>query len=258
VKKTIVSALCMAAVLSAVSDSVAAWPFGGSKKNEEKKKAGNVVMPPETSAGAAEAATNAAANRGRAMARRVHLVFETDAAEQEFLQYAVARRRVQEDGRVLARIASEKRLEIARFQQELKDEFQINPEANYQFDDETSTIYVLAPREGAPTNATASIEERFNRTEHLKIDAADQRERFLRLVAAKQLATEEQSVLALLQNEKEIEADTVHQQMVARYAITNDREYRYDRSRKTLYELVPMPGGTSAGEISTEEAAVKE
>ena len=109
----------MAALVLAASTAGAAWPFGGSKeKKADKKAAAPVVMPPQAgrpveATAAAPAATNAA---GAAMARRVHLRFETDQAELDFLTLAEARRRVQEDARVLKRISQEKQLEIARFQ----------------------------------------------------------------------------------------------------------------------------------------------
>jgi hypothetical protein len=253
-KKHVLAMLTVAA-LAATCGAQAAWPFGGKKKADEKKPEA-VVMPPEAGKPVAqEAAPAADASRGQDVARRVHLRFETEQAELEFLTLAEARRRVQEDLRVLRRIVQEKQLESARFQQQLKDEFGIDPEADYQFEDETSTLYLLTRKDGAETNAAADVQTLFDRAEHMKLDDPERRKLFLRIVATKQLAGEELNVLGLLVNEKEIEADTVHEQMVAKYAITNDREYRYDRSRKILFELVPVPAGTSttdsAGEAAT-------
>ncbi|HEY8240061.1 MAG TPA: hypothetical protein VIH35_01380 [Kiritimatiellia bacterium] len=241
-----------AAVMAAVSDPASAGLFGKSKKEKKTSKAETnaVVMPPKAGM-PVENANGAAAKPGVAMARRVHMKFTDETAEQAFLQITGERRRVQEDARVIARLIVEKKTEVALFQKQLQDEFSIQPEQNYQYDDDTDTVYLLKEKAGADTNAAAAVEDRFDKVEHRKLDEEGQG-RFLRLVSAKQLANEELSILGLLQNEKEIEANTIHEQMVASYAITNDREYRYERATKTLFEMVPVPAGVKTSEGVTE------
>jgi hypothetical protein len=247
---------CAAAVIALAADPASAGLFSSSKKKAPKGGTNSVVMPPpQASAASTSASTSApAAKGGVAMARRVHMKFADTAAEEEFLVLTGARRRVQEDAQVITRIMSEKKMEIARFQKDLQDEFSIKAEENYQFDDKTETVFLLKVKAHAPADGQGTVEDRFEKTEHMKLNE-EQKTRFLRIVAAKQLATEELSILNLLQNEKSIEANTVHEQMVAKYAISNDREYRYDRTSKTLFELVPVPAGARTSDGASEAVA---
>jgi hypothetical protein len=252
-----VAIVLLFAILTAQSQ--AAWPFGSSKK-----KAGSVVLPPKDAKAKAqpakaEAAAQGGSNASTQMVRRAHLHFDDAAAEDDFLRYSGARRRVQEDLTVITRLMQEKKMELERFSNDLSLEFAISPEGNYQYDDQTDVIYELVrkPSADGATNAVADFEKDFDKQEHMKLDDQEKRTRFLRLVASKKLSGEELQILQLLQNEKDIEATTLQQQLVARYAISNDREYRYERSTRTLYELVPVPRGTASTAPEAQEAVTK-
>ena len=249
-------------LLLVASQASAGW-FSGSK---DKKKE-DVVMPPKGSAKAQPAlaataggavAAPATNEPGRALMRRAHLHFDDAKAEQEFLAITSAKRRVQEDYQVVTRLIQEKNVEVEKFTRDLETEFGINPDLNYHYDDDTATISELVKKEGAGTNAEGAVkEDDFDRKELMKLDTDEKKQRFLRLVASKKLSADEIKVLELLQNEKEIEASNIQQQLVARYAISNDREYRYEKTTRTLYELVPVPAGSAAAANPAQEAVTK-
>jgi len=250
--------LAMIAALS-VSQADAGW-FGGSK---EKKKE-DVVMPPKQ-AGKAPAAKAAAApvtsatnTAGRALMRRAHVHFDDAKAEQEFLALTSAKRRVQEDYQVVTRLMQEKTMEAEKFTRDLETEFGIDSSVNYNYDDETMTIYEMVKKASVPADAVAlDAEKDFDKKEHMKLESDEKKARFMRLVASKKLSSDEINILRLIQNEKEIEASNIQQQLVSRYAISNDREYRYEKSTRTLYELVPVPAGTASATNPAQEAVTK-
>ncbi|MFH0908677.1 MAG: hypothetical protein V1929_07940 [bacterium] len=240
-------ALAMTCLLFAVGAD-AGW-FSGSKDKTQR----NVVMPPNQTGKAQPTSAS-----GRALMRRAHLHFDDAKAEQEFLAITSAKRRVQEDFQVITRLLQEKNLEVEKFTRDLESEFNINPDANYHYDDDAATIYELTRNASVAGDAeTLDPEKDFDRKEHLKLDTEDRKTRFLRLVASKKLSSDEINILRLLQNEKEIEASNIQQQLVARYAITSDREYRYEKSTRTLYELVPVPAGTASVTNPAQEAVTK-
>ena len=256
-KNVVLLAVTMVAALS-VLQADAGW-FGGSK---EKKKE-DVVMPPKQ-AGKAPAAKapapveNATNTAGRALMRRAHVHFDDAKAEQEFLALTSAKRRVQEDHQVVTRLMQEKTMEAEKFTRDLETEFGIDASVNYNYDDETKTIYELVKKASVPADAvTLDAEEDFEKKEHMKLESDEKKTRFMRLVASKKLSGDEINVLRLIQNEKEIEASNIQQQLVSRYAISNDREYRYEKSSRTLYELVPVPAGTASATNPAQEAVTK-
>lgn len=247
----------MALLLALLATQANAGWFSGSKKKED------VVMPPAPSGKAQPAKAKAVGDSGtnapgRALMRRAHLHFDDVKSEQEFLAITSAKRRVQEDFQVITRLMQEKNLEVEKFTRDLESEFKINPDVNYNYDDDTATIYELVRKDSVAADAVSLDPEKdFDKVEHVKLDTGDKRARFMRLVASKKLSSEEINVLRLLQNEKEIEASNIQQQLVARYAISNDREYRYEKSSRTLYELVPVPSGTASATNPAQEAVTK-
>ena len=106
----------------------------------------------------------------------------------------------------------------------------------------------------ASTNAVA-----LKRSTHRKLGDKAQQERFLRLVAAKQLSMEQIQSLEMLRNEKTMEVKLIQENMNRKFSTSTDRDYRYDRDTKTLYELVPVPGSVPAASaaVGKQEAVRK-
>ncbi|HMP71800.1 MAG TPA: hypothetical protein PKE55_00915 [Kiritimatiellia bacterium] len=192
---------------------------------------------------------------------RAHMRMESEEAEAEFMQFAMARSRATEDLTVISRLIEEKQLEVARFNASLRDEFAINPDENYQFDEDSGTIYQLVARQALTENTMVSatpeaIEELFEKNVFMTVANPEERERFIRLVAARQLSTEQIRVLSLLEQEKEMELAILQQVISERYSVSMDRDYRYDPDTRTLFELIPVPAGFDrAGEGTTPGAS---
>jgi len=241
-----------------------AWIFGDKKDEAAKKGApGQVVMPPTAPAApavvgaapasesriapASSASTVPAPSESRLVARP-HMRFTNPDDEKQLLTFINARRRAQEDFVVVTRLIEEKNLEIRTFNQQMNELFGIDPDLNYQFDADTGAIFQLVLKPGLTeeqkrqTSINADqLKDFYDFTTLRTLTNEVERTRFMRLAAGKQLASDQIRVLLLLQNEKEIENTTLHEEMASRYAISMDREYRYDDDSKTLFELVLVP-----------------
>lgn len=236
-----------------------AWIFGDKDKKDEDKQKGKpagVVMPPSAPASAVPAESRIAPGRTAAtnapaesrLLARPHMRFTDPEDEKQLLTFINARRRAQEDYAVVTRLIEEKNLEIRTFNQQMKELFGIDPELNYQFDADTGAILQLTMKPGLTeeqkrqTSISADqLKDFYDFTTLRTLTNEVERTRFMRLAAGKQLASDQIRVLLLLQNEKEIENNTLHEEMATRYAISMDREYRYDNDSKTLFELVLVP-----------------
>jgi len=208
------------------------------------------VVPSANAVADALTAPNAQASNAVEFVRRKHLRFEDAQTEETFLRLADARGITREDLRVISRLLREKTVEISRFDQELDQAFGIKPGGSYHFDKESETVFELTPREDVGDEAPAegaSIEDRFEKREHLKLTDKEMQTRFLQLLASKQLSAEEIRILRLLLKEKQIEMSRVEGGLRDRFAISMDRSYQYDGENKELFELVPVPQGTGSG-----------
>ncbi len=225
------------------------WIFGKKGEGEDKKNnPPDVVMPPAAGGQSIAAGTAEAGQSGSRILARPHMRFADPEEEKQLLTFINARRRAQEDYAVVTRLIEEKNLEIKTFSQQMKEMFGVDPDLNYQFDADSGTIFQLvakpdlADEQKKQTSISAEqLKEFYDFKEHLKLGSEEEKTRFMRLAAGKQLANEQIRMLSLLQNEKEIENSTLHEEMANRYAISMDREYRYDNDSKTLFELVVVP-----------------
>ncbi len=242
-----------ATLVCAMAASAQAWSLFGGKQDSKKEKTTDERVEVSSAAGGGTISMQQGDAAPARVVARAHIRLDSDAREQEFLNITAARRRAQEDFLVISRLMQEKQLEIRKFRNELNERFEIDPDGNYEFNEEEGVIYVLTPRgddvDISGVTGREDLDEMFERKVHRTLEEKD-REAFLRLVASRQLASEQVEVLSLLRNEKEIELTTVQQLMVDKYAISNDREYRYDQDTRTLFELVRVPASFDGGSDS--------
>ena len=222
-----------------------AWIFGGNKDKAETNKTGTAKI--EQIDTKIPGKTNAVQGATRTVSR-AHMRFENPEDEKQLITLISARRRSQEDYVVISRLIEEKNLEIKTFNELMDKEFGVNKDRNYQFEAESNTIYELVLKEASAaqqkTQAVTNAEQLKNMYDskvHRVLKDDVEKNRFVRLAAGKQLAGEQIKMLSLLQNEKEIESESLQEEMARRYAISQDREYRYDSDTKTLFELVTIP-----------------
>ena len=249
----------------------AAWPFGDKKDDDKKKSApGNVIMPPAASARTSTAVitpgspgTTSTSTATRILARP-HMRFTEGDEEKQLMTFINARRRAQEDFVVVSRLMEEKKLEVQTFNQQMKELFGVDPDLNYQFDADKGMIFELVMKttlteeqKKQPSVNAEQLKDFYDFNPHRRLADEQEKTRFMRLAAGKQLATEQIRMLSLLQNEKEIENTTLHEEMARRYSISIDREYRYDNDSKTLFELVVVPADYKEP-TSPEQSPVKQ
>jgi hypothetical protein len=238
------AALLLVALLAPAPAS--AWLFGDKKKDDAPPV---VPLPPSapavTGAGTRPDAANAPGTR---IVARAHMRFEDPTEERKLLTLIDARRRAQEDFAVVTRLIREKQLELSRFNQQMQEEFAIDPDRNYQYDNDQGIIFELVRKAGLSEEQAArtvigaeEVNELYDLKRHRPLPDEGERNRFLRLASSKQLANEQINMLSLLQSEKQMEVETLHAEMARLYAVSVDREYRYDNDSKTLYELVTLP-----------------
>lgn len=253
--------IALAALLAQglLAPALAAWPFGSKKETPTSVKASDPVPLGTAGAlgGSIDFGGNVVTNKNGQFTLRPHLRFPDEKSELEFRSYMSARMRSSEDLIVLRRIQEEKIQEIARFEEQLREDFGIDAKANYEYDADKGAIMLLT----RVTNdvATATNKVTVQRTLHRNLADKAQKERFIRLVASKQLSTEQIQSLELLRNEKTMEVQIVQENINRRFSTSNDRDYRYDRATRTLYELVPVPTGSSGASASAgiQEAKTK-
>jgi len=222
-----------------------AWTLFDKKPKEEKIEAGKIPsVATVTNKPLASSKGDTAESR---TVSRAHMRFDDPQEEKQLMTLIAARRRAQEDFVVVSRLIEEKQLEIRTFNEQMQKEFGVSMDKNYQFDAESGTIFELVLKAGADlqknqqTVNADQLKDIYDFNVHRKLTDEKEKTRFLRLAAGKQLAGDQIKMLSLLQNEKEIENQTVHDEMARRYAISLDREYRYDSDTKTLFELVTIP-----------------
>ncbi len=236
-----------AALLSAVGTADAGI-FGSKDKSKSETAAPAAppapVMPPVIQS---KGAVSGISTNTRTVAR-AHMRFENPNDEKQLMSFIAARRRAQEDFVVVSRLIEEKQLEISTFNEQMQKEFGVDKDKNYQFEAETGTIFELILKASAAEQQKTQqvvnadqLKSMYDFNVHRKLSDEKDRTRFLRLAAGKQLAGDQIKMLTLIQNEKEIENQSIHEEMARRYAISLDREYRYDNDSKTLFELVTIP-----------------
>lgn len=232
--------LCAAASPSAF----AVWPFK-SKKDEPSK----FVTPPpkaEASPGTIAQAPVPRSTAGTSSVLRVsHLKFQDAERERGFLELTLSRVRTREDLTIIDRLIAEKRMEVAKFTQQLDKEFGVKADGNYQYDKAAGTVFELVARSPAAgvTNASPTLEKK----ELVKFDSGEKESRFVRLASSKRLSTEQIRILRLLEEEKRLEQKTIEQALLKNFNVVAEKNYEYDIDTKTIYELVAVPDGKSAG-----------
>lgn len=237
--------------------SRAAWPFS-SKKDKAAEPSARVKGSESVQvvSNLIDVTTGVVTNRKGEFVLRPHLKLD-EKSELEFRALISSRYQIQEDVTVLRRIQEEKRQEVLRFTEQLQEDFAIDPKGNYEYDADGGLIKLLTLKadQGAATNTTPA----FDRKDHRKLATKEEQDRFVRLVAAKQLSTDQIEGLSLLLQEKLIEMQAVQGSINKKFATTGDRNYRYDREAKMLYEMVPVPqaGASAPVPMKNEEAKQK-
>lgn len=140
---------------------------------------------------------------------------------------------------VVSRLLNEKQLELSGFNEQLKEKFGISAEGNYQYDDETRTIFALKAKPGAENaSKDAKPEDLVERTVQRELENAEVEELFLKMVGAKKVTTDEIRALQMILQEKKIELTHIQESLQEQFSMAPDKHYEYDSETHVVYELI--------------------
>ena len=154
-------------------------------------------------------------------------VFKTAGEANGFLDMAKRKQVADEDSTVLARLLTEKEGEIKQLEAQLLRDFGILPGLEYEYDSDKKTVFTKrTDKEGG---ITRDVLREFKHPES--------EQDFLKLIAAKRLTLNAISTLRLLVLEKDKEKELIDQRLERDYAILAKKNYYYDASKLTLFEV---------------------
>lgn len=179
--------------------------------------------------------------------RRAHVQMKDQESVDVLVRLAESRQLREQEIRVLTRLHGEKEGELERMNQRLQDRFGIAPDANYQYDNESKSLYLLTPRAGVEAGEGGAAEDLFDRRLHRNLSNKDIEIEFVRLVSAKKITVSEIQVLKLLLKEKHLELNKVNGTLGERFAISPDKHYEFDADSRTLFEVVRPAGDVPGG-----------
>jgi len=174
--------------------------------------------------------------------RRAHISIPDDQTEQILVRLAESRQLREEEIRVLSRLNVEKQGELDRMNLRLLDGYGIAADQNYQYDQDSRTLFKLELKEGVdpdgpvPEGATAA--DLFDKVGPMTLATPEAEAEFLRLVSAKKITASELQVVDLLLKEKNMELQKVYSSLKERFAISPKKHYEYDPEAQTLFEVV--------------------
>jgi hypothetical protein len=154
-------------------------------------------------------------------------VFKNAAEAEVFLDLAKRKQVVDEDATVLARLLTEKEGEQKELERQLLVDFGLRAEAEYEYDAEKKTVF--SKRTDAQGGVTREVVREFKHPES--------EQDFLKLVAARRLTVNAIATLRLLVLEKDKEKELADQELERRFAVLASKNYYYDASKMTLYEV---------------------
>lgn len=136
---------------------------------------------------------------------------------------------------VLDSLIREKKLELARFNEDLEKRFGIHAESDYEFDAEGGAIVqVMVVTNGSKTaGATNSVEKKLVR----KMEKAEDRQDFIRMASVRNITRGEIGAFALVVGEKNLELQQCDKLLMERYGISNKSAYQYVAGELAVYEL---------------------
>lgn len=107
-----------------------------------------------------------------------------------------------------------------------------------------------ASHKPSSTNQVGSGTNKVARRLHSMIEKESESQ-FLQLVSGKQASVEDIRSITRLFREKQATLKKINDDLASNYSIDGDRNYRYDTSNRTIYELAAAPGTNSLGKAET-------
>ena len=250
--------VCACCVVACCCTSVQAEFFWNKKKDKEEPAA--VVVPPASDAAVSGVATDAAAAATKTQDKKALYRLKDEETVQALVKLATGRQLREQELAVVARLISEKQLELTGFNEKLKQEFGISDEGNYHYDNESRTIYELKQKPGADkASKNAKPEDLIEKKVQRKLKNKKTEESFLKMVGAKKITTDEIRALQLILQEKKIELANIQESLQQQFSMAPEKHYEYDADTRVVYELVMAeePGKATVGKEGKKKAAKK-
>jgi multidrug efflux pump subunit AcrB len=147
-----------------------------------------------------------------------------DQTEKELLTFLRSRELVTRDVIVLQRLVKAKQAQFADIQERLQSKFNISPTTQYEYDSDTMTVYEAAT-------------EKMEKKEFRKFTERKEGAQFLEMLGLKRRLDSDIMVLQRVEKEQSENLVEIHNALLRKYGIRRDRQYQYDKTRKTLYEV---------------------
>ncbi len=154
----------------------------------------------------------------------------------EFATLVKAKDNRADEVHVLTRLLAEKRAEVQTIADQLRRNFNVQPDRVYIYEPESQTIYAVV------SNAVPGVKTgQVDRVVHKQLSSADVVNAFTRLVTAKQLAEQLVRALDLLMREKQIAWERTDNELHARFKLNATQAYRLDLQTRQVFAL-PVQG----------------
>lgn len=213
---------------------LAFWPFGGGSSSKKTDKSSQSV------------------SRQNGVTRKFYMSIPDKKTEQELLKLFTTKKMFDEDIRVLTRLLNDRKARFSKYQEELRKEFLIVPEAVYEYDDKEKNIYRIDIEDAGlgPTNIVSKVstvqgqdkkdgmEIKKKRIFHKKL-TEDEEKRFGEMVIARRRLSEEVRTLEILRAEQERGLENITKILTKTYSLKEGCYYDYDSKDKILYEIIP-------------------
>ena len=180
------------------------------------------------------------------VSKRYFLRIQDKATEKELLDLFKDKAIVESEIRAMRMIGEEKKQELGLIDKNLFEQFAMKSDAQYHYDPDTKTVYLLVPKSGAGgTNhaAAASMNSLSNYEQrvHFQFKSDDQIRTFARLAQRKLLIQQVGGTLGYLLQEKGEQLDRIASMLSEKFAMSRDREYEYDTKSMCLFEVIRVP-----------------
>jgi len=163
--------------------------------------------------------------------------FKSDELAEEFLVMARRKQLTGEEQTVIARLLQEKQDEYAQIEQLLLQRYSVSAALEYEYDADQKMLFRKEAPAVEPVPGTAVLPDATQRRPVYEFKTPEGEQDFLQLVAAKRLTSNAVTTLKLLVLEKEKEMLAVDEQLKDRFGVLAEKNYYYDASKKTLFEV---------------------
>ncbi len=208
-------------------------------------------VPPVSTPPAAATAAPTAPSEKRALYR-----LKDQETVDALVKLAAGRKLREQELAVVARLLNEKQMELRGFNQQLQETFGISEEGNYQYDNESRTLFEVKAKPGAENAPVDAKPEDWIEKTKIKKLRADAEETFLKMVGAKKITTDEIRSLQLIIQEKKIELTNILESLQQQFSMSADNHYEYDAESRVVYQLeYPKSDGALAATKAPEAKA---